>query len=155
MAANRCVPFILAHNRAERWQEGGHAVGIKPPHDPHMGFGAWQLLNSESVGFRRERRDSAPAEVEPGGCAKVMKAERRPPGWRGGLQRLWKGLVLCCCGELEDLHTEALVVVPVSELSSRFLDLGALFLPHKQELLLSLGLLLVFPAREGRPYSSR
>lgn len=50
-----------------------------------------------------------------GGLAKVMKGKRRPRGWQGGLRWWWKGLVVCCFGECEDLHTEALVVVPVSE----------------------------------------
>lgn len=73
-------------------------------------------MNSERVGFRRDRTDSAPAEAELGDRAKAMKGQGTPPGWLGGLQRFWRGLLVCCCGELEDLHTEALVVVPVSEL---------------------------------------
>lgn len=40
----------------------------------------------------------------------------------GGLWSFWKSLVLCCCGEPESLHKEALVVVPVSDLSSHFID---------------------------------
>lgn len=77
-----------------------------------------------------------------------MKGKRRPRGWQGGLQWWWKGLVVCCFGECEDLHTEALVVVPVSELSSCFIDSFPLFLPYKQELILSPGVLPVFPGRD-------
>lgn len=82
-----------------------------------------------------------------GDGAKVMKAQRRAPGWRGGLQRFWKALLVCCCGELEDLHTEALVVVPVSELSVRFIDFDALFFTTYTSLEVVPG----FPAREDGP----
>lgn len=91
-------------------------------------MGAFNLR--EVVSFRRERTDSAPADFdfEQDVSAKAMKAKRpgaeRPPC---GLWRFWNSLVLCCCGERESLHKEALVVVPVSELSRHFIDYFPLF----------------------------
>lgn len=46
-----------------------------------------------------------------------MEEERRLHGRQVGLQSVWRSLILCCCGQhQENLHPEALIVVPVREI---------------------------------------